>query len=99
MLRGVRVWAAGAFVLALGALLPFWAVKGTEPRGNVALWLLYGALAASPVIWLVATLLLRRTDASAESRAFRDFAQGFAGWLRSQEIGAPPDDRDSGRGL
>lgn len=52
-------------MLVLAVLIPFWVVKGTRPTGHAALWVLYGMLAASAVIWIGATLTLRWRRAAA----------------------------------
>jgi hypothetical protein len=51
LLQGI---AAGVFGVTLAALIPFWIVKGTEPAGHMVLWILYGALATSALIWFLA---------------------------------------------
>jgi hypothetical protein len=53
-MRGVahRI-AGGIFVLNLAAMVPFWVVKGTKPSGHAVLWVLYGVLIASAVIWVL----------------------------------------------
>jgi hypothetical protein len=43
----VRKAAGAVFLLTLPALIPFWAVEGTQPAGSVVLWILYGVLVAS----------------------------------------------------
>jgi hypothetical protein len=43
------------FAMSFTTLIPFWAVKGTEPAGSAVMWILYGALGASAAIWAVAT--------------------------------------------
>jgi hypothetical protein len=48
---------ATVFVLTLGILIVFWAIKGTKPTGHEVLPILYGALGASALIWLLAELL------------------------------------------
>ena len=45
------------FGLALAALIVFWTVKDTKPSGSAVFPVLYGALGASAVIWLLATYL------------------------------------------
>lgn len=59
MVRSIR-WLAGAvFGLALATLIPFLVEKGAAPKGHAVLWVLYGALALSAVVWLWATGLAR----------------------------------------
>jgi hypothetical protein len=48
----MRKVAGSVFGLTLAALIPFWAVKGTEPAGHAALWLLYGVLLATGVVFV-----------------------------------------------
>jgi hypothetical protein len=52
--------AAGTvFGLSAAALTLFWAVKDTRPSGSAVLPILYGALGASALIWLVAEVWKR----------------------------------------
>lgn len=44
------LWVLG---LDIAVLASFWAIKGTEPSGDAALWVLYGVLGASVLIWLI----------------------------------------------
>jgi hypothetical protein len=46
----------GLFVLAIAALVPFWTIKGTEPSGQVAMWILYGVAIIAACVWLVAAV-------------------------------------------
>jgi hypothetical protein len=56
------------FGLSATALIVFWTVKDTKPSGSAVFPVLYGALAASALIWLLVALLRRR-----ESRSHLDF--------------------------
>lgn len=47
----MRKAAAAVFLLILAALVPFWAVEGTQPAGSVVLWILYGGLVTSGMIF------------------------------------------------
>lgn len=59
MMRIVR-WLAGAiFGLSLATLIPFLVEKGAQPKGHAVLWVVYGALAISVLVWLGATIALR----------------------------------------
>jgi hypothetical protein len=56
-------------VVTLTALIPFWIVKGAQPSGHAVLWVLYGVLVASLIVWLLAEILRRsrRDDGEGES--------------------------------
>jgi hypothetical protein len=81
----VQTAAGYSFWVILAALVPFWAVQGTEPTGHLALVFLYGALAASAVIWLTARLLVRRRKIS-ESPKGNHIVQSFSGDVRDSKI-------------
>ena len=57
MIRATRWLAGSVFGLAVAALVPFLIEKGTAPRGHAVLWLLYGAIAVSLVVWCAASLV------------------------------------------
>lgn len=59
MMRIIR-WLAGAiFGLSLATLIPFLVEKGAQPKGHAVLWVVYGALAISGLVWLGVTIALR----------------------------------------
>jgi hypothetical protein len=65
------------FVLAVAALIPFWAVKGTEPAGDAVMWILYGVAGTSALIWLITASLRHLSDRRSGPRpeeAENDFA-------------------------
>jgi hypothetical protein len=91
--------AAAVFGLTCAALIPFWVVKGTEPSGHAALWVLYGVLAVSAVSWLVVTLGVR--DHKAEVHPALRISSGTGpefrrptpiGALASEVEGVHPED-------
>jgi hypothetical protein len=61
--------AAAVFGLVLAALIPFWAIKGTQPAGDAALVILYGLLGASALVWLVVACLRRPSRRGKDSDA------------------------------
>ena len=61
-MRLIRNLAGGAFGVTLAVLVPFWVVQGTRPAGHAALWILYGVLATTGLIWLVSSLLVHQSE-------------------------------------
>ena len=56
------------FGLSAATLILFWAVKDTKPSGSAVLPILYGALGASALIWLIAEVWKRRAEAERRRR-------------------------------
>jgi len=65
--RLVQLLAGGAFGMALAATIPFLVEQGTEPKGHIVMWLLYGAIAVSAILWSLATYARRRSGRAAPS--------------------------------
>lgn len=57
MVRLVQLLAGGIFGVSIAALIPFVVEKGAEPKGHAVLWVLYGTLSISALVWLAASLV------------------------------------------
>lgn len=63
----VRRVAGWVFGVSVAGLIPFFVERNAEPKGHAVLWILYGALGISALIWL-ATSLAVRLDSSRRSK-------------------------------
>jgi hypothetical protein len=94
--RHIRHTAGWAFSLILAALLSFWTIKGIQPSGHAVFWILYGILGASVLVWLVATLLLRRRAPARDRSRKRVGYRGQPGSYGNLQKATFGEDLDTG---
>jgi hypothetical protein len=63
--RIVQRLAASTFGVAVAAVIPFLAEKGTEPKGHAVVWGLYSLIVGSAIVWALATLARRQSGGPA----------------------------------
>ena len=65
----VKVLTGGAFGLAVAVTIPFLVQQGAEPKGRIVMWLLYGVIAVTGMLWSLATFTRSRPHSLAPSAA------------------------------